>query len=546
MSTGLTVINTLIGFSVLLNLIYGVIIFAHNPKESINKRLFVLTIIVSLWGVLMIIYRSHPFSDGWNLFITRLLYADAALIPLSFIYLAAALAKIKILHYKIISASFFLSLVSILYLVFSPDLLILGVLRPTIGEQVILFNNILHIVYGFYLFSLFSIGFGILIDTYRNTKKLVTRSQIFYLIIGASVATFISFVTNLILPITGDFTFNWVGQISISFMAAFITYGIYKEQIFNTKIALTELVVSASWVLLSINVLFSQTITTRILTIIPLIIFTFLGYMIIHTMKKEISTKERIEEVATSLEKANKKLKELDEKKNEFLHIATHQLRGPITAINGYASLILEGDYGDMPKSAKVPINNILSASKVMSETINDYMNIARIEEDNVVQNMTEFDLCELVDERVEVRLVNAQDKGIKMTIEHDVEGDKCMVKADKNNITQVLNALLENAIKYTHKGEVQVRTELSESGKRVRVSIKDTGIGVAKGEVAGLFDKFTRADNAKETDAFGTGMGLFIAKNLIEANKGKIWVESEGLNKGSTFTIELPVVAFK
>ena len=105
---------------------------------------------------------------------------------------------------------------------------------------------------------------------------------------------------------------------------------------------------------------------------------------------------------------------------------------------------------------------------------------------------------------------------------------------------------MVNNSIKFTEQGTVSVHVAIQEKRTDqtlIDFQIKDTGIGVAKKEVAGLFDKFTRADNAKETDAFGTGMGLFIAKNLIEANSGSVKVESEGLNKGTTFTIELPVV---
>jgi len=257
--------------------------------------------------------------------------------------------------------------------------------------------------------------------------------------------------------------------------------------------------------------------------------------MLLNSFKKEQNSKKK-------LKKLNKKLKEMDEKKTEFLHIATHQLRGPITAIKGYTSLLRDGDYGKMEDEIQLPLQKIMSASEVMTDTINDYMDIARIEEKNLKLEPEDFKLCALVRERVEVARVNAEERGLKLVLDIP-KGAECSVNADRKNITQVINALIENAIKYTKKGTVTVTGERVEGGTMARVHIKDSGIGIPKDELEGIFTKFSRASNAKESSIFGTGMGLFIAKSLMEANGGSIKASSEGNGKGTTFTIELPVV---
>jgi signal transduction histidine kinase len=401
----------------------------------------------------------------------------------------------------------------------------------------------LYIILPIYFFIIGIFILVVLIKSYIHNKSTNIVKDRIQQLIFAFIFGSLGGATNFLPQLLG-INLGAFGNIFMLTYVFFMSFAVLKYNLFNTKVIATRLFSGAILLVLLTNILRSNSLSSWGLNLIMFIIVGVVSILLSKSVFIEVQSREKVEKLAKRLKKLNKRLKVLDERKNEFLHIATHQLRGPITAINGYASLIKEGDYGQVSKKLHEPIANILSASKVMSETINDYMNIARIEEDNVVQNQTEFDLCKLVEERSEVRRINATDKGIDFKLENNVPGDKCVVRADNNNITQVLNALLENAIKYTHKGGVVVTTELVKSGKSVRVSINDTGIGVAKEEVAKLFDKFTRADNAKETDAFGTGMGLFIAKNLIEANGGSIYVDSDGIDKGTTFTIELPVVA--
>ena len=533
------VLLTSVGF---FSIILGLLVLFRSLKDKGNISFFFLTLGAFLWTLGHALFESVSVTNSYIYLIIYMIYAGAAIIPPAFTMSLIFIGPKKNSPILISLAWLFILLYGIL--------LITLILSGAIFDRVYQIDNIkiinfskYYFWYPLYFITSSILGIYIFINKYTQVKSKSFKLQLKLMSVGVIFTMVLGTATNLILPLYGSFKLFSVTPITSIISVILIAYAIIIHNLWDFKKILVEVLIGMLVLMSLINFaispeyvgLLASTLFKSIAIVITLIVALSLHQSFI---REKLAKK--------GLTNLNKKLKELDEKKNEFLHIATHQLRGPITAINGYASLMVDGDYGKMPKSAKEPIENILSASKVMSETINDYMNIARIEEDNVVQNMTEFDLCKLVDDRAEVRLVNAQDKGIKMTIEHDVEDNKCMVKADKNNITQVLNALLENAIKYTHKGEVRVRTELSDDSKHVRVSIKDTGIGVAKDEVAGLFDKFTRADNAKETDAFGTGMGLFIAKNLIEANKGKIWVESEGLNKGSTFTIELPVINAK
>ncbi|GEM_PF-5786789 len=537
-------INIIVSVASLMNFIIGIIIYIHQPKSAINRSFFSLMMIISVWAFLMVLFRSLAGVNEYDLITVRIMYAVAIFVPALFLVFVIDLLNYKSRFFymlKIVNTSFVLF---VMLWIVQTDILIFDiVLLERKLEPLIIFNKVSNLIYASYIGIAFGVSYLLLVSSIIKSKQGKFRRQVIYILISTGVASSITLTTNLILPILGNFQFNWVGQISLLLMVLFLTYGIYKEQMFNARVATVEVLVSFSLVLALTQIIVSSSLWTTVFSSASLIFFGIFGVVLLRTINREIHAREDLSISNKRFKKLNKRLEEMDEKKNEFLHIATHQLRGPITAINGYASLIVDGDYGAISAKAVKPVEKILSASKVMSETINDYMNIARIEEDNVVQNKTNFDLCKLVDERAGVLMVNAKEKSIDFKVKNIVPDNVCTVNADKNNITQVLNALIENAIKYTMKGNVTVESKLTNDNKKVSVSIKDTGIGVAKNEVAGLFDKFTRADNAKETDAFGTGMGLFIAKNLIEANSGSVKVESEGLNKGTTFTIELPVV---
>jgi len=238
------------------------------------------------------------------------------------------------------------------------------------------------------------------------------------------------------------------------------------------------------------------------------------------------------------LANANDRLKELDQLKSEFLSIASHQLRAPLTAIRGYASLVLQGDYGAPPETLKEPLSRIAESARVMASSIEDYLNISRIEQGRLKYEMAPVALGDLA-KRVsdELRPVAAQ-RGLELNFTAPAE--EVTASADVGKIKQVISNLVDNAIKYTEKGSITVSVEKKEAMARITVS--DTGVGIPKEEIGNLFSKFTRARDANKVNTTGTGLGLYVAKQLVEGHKGKIWIESEGAGKGTRFIVELPL----
>lgn len=249
-----------------------------------------------------------------------------------------------------------------------------------------------------------------------------------------------------------------------------------------------------------------------------------------------ITLKDEVKKATKSLRAANKKLKELDKLKDEFVSIASHELRTPMTAIKGYLWLVLNKDK-KIPANTKKHLDRAYESTERLITLVNDMLNVSRIEGGRIELNPVKFDLSQLIAEVKEEIGSKAEEKAILLSTE---AAKPCNVKADKDKIHQVLMNLVGNAIKFTpEKGNVKISISKT-TNSFVQVDIVDTGIGIRKEDMDKLFTKFGRLESAKGTS--GTGLGLYISKNIIELSGGTISVESEP-GKGSTFSFTLPAV---
>ena len=321
---------------------------------------------------------------------------------------------------------------------------------------------------------------------------------------------------------------------------AFLAYLIVKYKTFNIKLVGAQALIIAMVALVGAQFFFIQTNTNRILTAITLIILGIIGINLIRSVKKEVAQREKIERLAEELATANEKLKELDQLKSEFLSLATHQIRAPLTAIKGYSSMLVEGDFGVLPEKAKGSVQTIMKSCQNLIDIVENFLNISRIEQGRMIYDKTVFDVAELVKEEVNEIKPNIQNSGLTLEI-NIADNFSAKVNADRNKIKQVIGNVIDNAIKYTPHGSINISA--SQDGNRVKIAIKDSGVGINSTEVGKLFAKFSRTKDAHKTNVRGTGLGLYIAQKMTQAQGGDIKVSSEGLGKGSTFTIELPVV---
>ena len=317
----------------------------------------------------------------------------------------------------------------------------------------------------------------------------------------------------------------------------FVTYSILKYQLFNIKSLATELFTIAISLVLFTRIFFADNLTEKLVNVIVLVAVFVFGVLIVRSVMREVKTREEKENLAKDLERANDRLKELDQMKSEFLSLATHQIRAPLTAIRGYAANVMDGDYGEISPKVRGAIQVIATSCTNLVVIVDEFLNISRIEQGRMKYDVVDFDATALIQE-ILIELKPTIEK-TSLTMNLELSDYICMAHGDVGKIKQVVNNIIDNSIKYTKQGGINV--SLSCNGQYITIKISDTGIGIAPEDIPKLFTKFTRAKDAFRTNVIGTGLGLYIAKQMVEAQDGKIWVESDGLGKGSTFFIQLP-----
>jgi signal transduction histidine kinase len=343
---------------------------------------------------------------------------------------------------------------------------------------------------------------------------------------------------DLILP-PFDYSYVWVGPLFAFVVVCVLLYAIYKHHLLNAKVIAVELLTISLWAFILIRILLSGNDQDKIVNIILLIVTVIIGILLIKNVRHEVTQREKIEFLAENLKQANVRLLELDKQKSEFVSFATHQLRAPLTAMKGYSSLILEGDLGEINKNVRDAIGRILESSKTLAVIVDDYLNISRIELGAMKYAFEIMDLKDLTENVIGELKPNVEGKGLGISFNSKV-GERYMVRADKGKIKQVISNLIDNAVKYTPSGSVKVSIIRNTTDRKILLSIVDTGVGITPEVMPKLFSKFVRADNANKQNIYGTGLGLFVAREIVLAHKGKLWAESNGEGKGARFYMEL------
>jgi signal transduction histidine kinase len=251
-----------------------------------------------------------------------------------------------------------------------------------------------------------------------------------------------------------------------------------------------------------------------------------------------LTLQQKIDDATKRLKVANQNLRELDEAKDEFISMASHQLRTPLTSIKGYLSMVLEGDTGKITPQQQEFLNYAFTGAQRTVNMISDLLNVSRMTAGKFMIERSEVDLAKLVGEEVQQLQQMAESRQLTLKF---VPPKKALptMQLDEGKTRQVVMNFVDNALHYTKKGEVVV--SLQEVKKSAELRVKDSGIGVPKEARPHLFSKFYRAGNAQTARPDGTGLGLFLAKRVVEDQGGTIIFESvEG--KGSTFGFTIPL----
>ena len=244
-------------------------------------------------------------------------------------------------------------------------------------------------------------------------------------------------------------------------------------------------------------------------------------------------------EMAEYIDKSREKDEKINDLKSEFISIAAHQLRSPLSGIKWTFKTLLDGDLGVMTTEQKESLERAYSVNERLISLVTELLDVSRIEEGKIGYNFNGTSLERAVEEAVEEYKLIAQNKNIELSFFKPQIALPNM-PLDEERLGLALNNLLANATNYTLSGG-RVSVSIERVNEEAKVTIKDTGVGIPKGDMNKIFSKFFRASNVVRMQTPGTGLGLFIARNIIEKHGGKIWVESEE-NKGSSFIFTLPI----
>jgi signal transduction histidine kinase len=248
---------------------------------------------------------------------------------------------------------------------------------------------------------------------------------------------------------------------------------------------------------------------------------------------------EDMNESQESLKNANKELRKLDEMKNDFISIASHELRTPMTSIKGYISMILDGDAGEINKDVRSFLNEVYQSNERLVDLVNDMLDVSRIEQKRLNFEFKKVEALPLIKEAYERMLPMARNENDQLILEANIDKN-LKINVDYRRFQQVITNLVENAIKFTEQGKVTILAKVKD--KRLEVSVKDTGIGISKADQKKLFTKFYQVAQVLSRPKGGTGLGLYISKSIVEGMKGTIGLNSTP-GKGSTFFFTIPIV---
>ena len=236
-----------------------------------------------------------------------------------------------------------------------------------------------------------------------------------------------------------------------------------------------------------------------------------------------------------------KKIKAVDQMKDEFISMASHELRTPVTGIKGYISMVLDGTLGEVNDKVKSSLKIVQNASTRLATLVEDLLNVSRIEQGRIKVDSCPVDVNQVIQDIIQELKVQAEEKKIELKYKAHTK-QLPLIKIDVDRFKQVLINLVGNAIKYTEKGSVEIITEEKNRGKTLEFRIKDTGIGMSAKDRERLFEKFYRVQNEKTKDISGTGLGLWIVKQIVELMNGTIMVDSME-NVGTQVTLQFPVI---
>jgi signal transduction histidine kinase len=541
--------------SIAANFILVVLILLHLRHSLSGNYLLLIIFGLSGWAISNY-YSNLDFPYIFLLWLNRLIFITTSIAAWGFACFADAFPDEKGLNRKR----------SIMMLVALLTAVIISA-SPYLAKNVFSNGAVTDInfgwgivYYGIFILTCLVYTIGKIIRKFFVEKNQDTRELFKLLTYGVGIFLFLAIITNLILPVF--FNQFEISVITPAYTTAFsfiIFTAILKHKFLDIKVVATELLTFSIWIFLLIQTMLSSNVSMGIVNGIIFVLVIIFGIYLIRSVKLEVERKEELQVMADRLASANDQLRKLDNAKTEFISVASHQLRTPITSIKGFASLVLEGAYGEMSGGVRKAVEKVYVSTERLVNLIEDLLNVSRIESGRLSFNFEKSSVEKLLKELRDNFVLVAKNKKLNLTLKLPKK-PLPEITMDYQKVRELTSNFIDNALKYTEKGGVTVSAELrnegvvvddkgfvipgrkSPFGKVIRIIVSDTGIGIPKEEIPYLFRKFSRGKDISRLHVGGTGLGLYVGKAIADAHHGQTWVESDGAGKGSRFMIEIPV----
>jgi signal transduction histidine kinase len=547
----------------ILSLWLGVLVYSNNPKSKINRNFSLMTVFLFLWvtfGYLSQVAFAN--DDNLNLFFSRINIIAVCIFMIPFYFFAEnfpsegkgrrLLGKFMVVFWSVLA-----------FFTFFSNLVVAAVIN---GEFI--YGDVLGNIF---LLSTLSVVLFELASIFKRTKRLqgLEQRKIKYIFWGLLIWFIFNVVFNIVSPLIYDsMKYASFGDYSAIFFLGFAAYAIVKEQLFGVKVILTYVMVVSITTLLAVDLfVFTATPTLQIMKFITLLIFLYFGRSLIGSVMKEIELREQLQnlnlhlqekvdeqtvEIRKSYEvekKARIELQELDKSKSEFILTAQHHLRTPLTIVKGYIQAVLTGSLGPLTEKISDALSKADNASDRLMSLVNEFLDISQMEVGKSILNLQLSNIRSLVKDIIEELKPDIEKNHITVTYPQDEESYPSIFM-DPKKLKEALTVFVDNATKYNSKenGRItiiaKIITHPIERDKKIyQIIIENTGIGIKSDELPKLFTHyFERGEEAKKLYATGRGLGLNIAKSIINAHQGTVRAESEGEGKGARFIIELPM----
>ncbi|QQG46259.1 MAG: hypothetical protein HYY55_00215 [Candidatus Niyogibacteria bacterium] len=518
--------------------ILGFVVYLNNRRSITSRTFLFFSVITIFWSIANYLQYNiaNPAVSFWMLklvvffavwhafLIFRLFYVfpeDAVIFPKS--YKTALLPLVIATSVIVLTPLVFESIAEV-----SADG---AIARVNNGPAIALFSAIV-------VSLIFAAVFLLVKKTFLAKKG--KKSQFVWVLTGTFLTFTLLLIFNFVLPAFFNRPdFIPLGPVFLLPFAIFTFYAILKHKLLDIKVISTEVVAFFLVIAAFSQILLSKSAGETIFQVSVFILLLIFSILLIRSVMREVRQREELQELTKKLESANAELRKLDQLKSDFLSFATHQLRSPLSITKGYISMIIEGSFGQASDMIIERLKRVYESNERLIKLVDDFLNLSRIEQGRMSYDFSRASLDEIAEEVVGELTEAAKKKGLELLWQKPIPPLPQTV-LDSSKIHEVIYNLVDNAIKYTQRGKVALKAE--KSGIFLRLSVSDTGIGLNEEDRGRLFERFSRTERGYRANAQGHGIGLYVARYIIEAHGGKIWAESPGLGQGSVFRVELPI----